>query len=190
LKAAHVKPTNVDYVEEIHRRFDVMKSLLEDPSLLGVAPQPKGWNTEKLVGWLDTHPVDGVDDGVEDVDYLTRIVANRKALATQIAQQQDSADGGKKNWTGKYPYLCLIHCLVDNENIKHLYLQRNKIETGRLHLDNRISTEKQDPTVWEKMSNTFNDPTFAPETEAVVDLHTDYIKSEIALHLYVMECNN
>jgi hypothetical protein len=72
LKATHVKPTNVGYVEEIHRRFDVMKSLLEDPLLLGVAPQPKGWNTEKLVGWLDTHPV----DGVEDVDYLTRIVAN------------------------------------------------------------------------------------------------------------------
>jgi hypothetical protein len=46
LKATHVKPTNVDYVDEIHQRFDVMKSLLEDPSPLGVAPQPKGRNTE------------------------------------------------------------------------------------------------------------------------------------------------
>jgi hypothetical protein len=135
-----------------------------------------------LDGW--THPV----DGVEDVNYLTRIVANRKALATQIEQQQDNAsDGGKKNWTGKYLYLCLIHCLVDNNNTKRLYLQCNKIETGRLHLDNRNSTDKRDPTVWEKMSGTFNDPTFAPETEAVVDLHTDYVESEILLDSYVKE---
>jgi hypothetical protein len=108
-----------------------MKSLLEDPLLLGVAPQPKGWNTEKIVGWLDTHPV----NGGKDVDYLTRIVANRKALATQIAQQQDNAsNGGEKFWTGKYPYLCLIHCLVDNDKTKRLYLQRNKIETEKHNL--------------------------------------------------------
>jgi hypothetical protein len=144
----------------------------------------KGWKTEKLVGWLDTHPV----DGVEDINYLTRIVANRKALATQIAQQQDNAsDGGKKNWTGKYRYLCLIHCLVDIDNTKCLYLQHNKIETGRLHLDNRNSLDKRDATVWEKVSDTFNDPTFAPETEAVANFHTDYVKSEILLRLYMKE---
>jgi hypothetical protein len=37
------------------------------------------------------------------------------------------------------------------------------------------------------MSDTFNNPTFAPETEAVVDLHTDYVESEILLHSYVKE---
>jgi hypothetical protein len=76
---------------------------------------------------------------------------------------------------------------VDNNNTKRLYIQCNKIETGWLHLDNCNSTNKRDATVWEKMSNLFNDPTFAPETEAVVDLHTDYVESEILLHLYVKE---
>jgi molecular chaperone DnaK (HSP70) len=76
-----------------------MKSLLEDPLLLGVAPQPKGWNTEKLVGWLDTHPV----NGVKDVNYFTRIVANRKALAMQIAQQQDNASNGQEELDRQIP---------------------------------------------------------------------------------------
>jgi hypothetical protein len=60
LKLAHVKPTNLDYVDEIHWHSDLMTFLWEDPLLLGAVPQPKGWNTEKLVGWLDMHPVDGV----------------------------------------------------------------------------------------------------------------------------------
>ena len=32
------------------------------------------------------------------------------------------------NWVGKYPYMQLIHCLVDNDNIKHAYLCCNDID--------------------------------------------------------------
>jgi hypothetical protein len=98
LKASYVKPNNhQEYSEEIMRRYDLMKSLPEElPQLLQVAPQPKAWQTDKLMGWLGTHPV----PGSEDVAYLTKIVNNRKALAKDVAEQQDAVDeSSKKNWT-------------------------------------------------------------------------------------------
>jgi hypothetical protein len=125
-----------------------------------------GWTRTLLVGWLDTHPF----AAVVDIQYLTKTASKRKALATQIVHQQDiAADDGKKNWTGKYPYLCLFHCLVDNNNTKRVYIWRNNIQTGWLYLDTHNSADKRDAIVWEMMADTFNNQTFAPETEAVVD---------------------
>jgi hypothetical protein len=180
LKTALVKPSNADYVEEIVRRYQVKKQT--DPSLAGSAPQPKGWNEKKLLAWLDFHPI----ELPSDIAYLTGIVANRKALVrVYIEQQPDSGAGDSRNWKGKMPYLRLIHCLVDNDQIKHAFLHRNDIDSSRLHLDNRNSVTKRAATVWEMLSEKFNDDTFTPESEAVTDLHSDYKDSIVLYHSLV-----
>jgi hypothetical protein len=99
LKSSYVKPNNQEYSEAIMRRYDVMKSSPEElHQSLQVAPQPKAWQTDKRLGWLDTHPV----TGSEDVAYLIKIVNNRKALAKDVAAQQDIVDeSSEKNWMGK-----------------------------------------------------------------------------------------
>ena len=170
LKTIIVKPSNADYVEEIVRRYQEKKKT--DPSLAGSAPQPKGWNEKKLLAWLDFHPI----ELPSDIAFLTGIVANCKALVrVYIEQQPDSGAGDSRNWKGKMPYLRLIHCLVDNDQIKHAFLQRNDIDSSRLHLDNRNSVTNRAATVWEMMSEKFNDNTFTPESEAVTDTVTTRI---------------
>jgi ElaB/YqjD/DUF883 family membrane-anchored ribosome-binding protein len=180
LKTALVKPCNADYVEEIVRRHQEKKKT--DPSLASSAPQPKGWTEKKLLAWLDLHPI----ELPSDIAYLTGIVANRKGLVRNyIEQQPDSGTGESRNWKGKFPFLRLIHCLVDNDEIKYAFLHRNDVDSSRLTLDNRNSVTKRAATVWEMLSEKFNDDTFTPESEAVQDLHSDYKDSIVLYHSLV-----
>jgi hypothetical protein len=42
--------------------------------------------------------------------------------------------------------------------------------------------EKRNQSVWEMMSDKFNDQTFSPQTESVINLHSDYKESEAIPH--------
>jgi hypothetical protein len=105
----------------------------------------------KLIEWLDVNPI----LAEEDVAFLHAAVASeRKKLteAVQAASAEAQLLGGTFSWSGKTPYLRLIHCLVDNDNIKQAYLSRNDIPTERIHLDNRNSVDKRKKTVWEMLN--------------------------------------
>ncbi len=71
----------------------------------------------------------------------------------------------------------LIHCLVDNDRTKQAYLQRNDLDTSCLSLENRNS-DIREPTVFEMISDCWNDPCFEPLTEELPDLHPDFQFSE------------
>ena len=77
------------------------------------------------------------------------------------------------DWKGKIPMLRVVEALVHNDDAKRAFLTRRDIDPGRHAVDGCNTIEKQPLTVWEMMSDWWNDPGFNPVTEIVSDLHTD-----------------
>lgn len=173
LASSLVKPNTAEYGKEIERRW--IQKFGNSDSNTAKAPRPKAWKLDKLLEWLDSHPICAEDD----IEYLRATVNNRKKEVedtTQFSASNNTAE--QRNWTGKQPHLRLIHCLIDNDEVKQAYLRRNDIPQGRLHIDNRNSVEKRNKSVWEMMADQFNDPDFNPVTEELPMLHSDFINSE------------
>ena len=140
--------------------------------LLGGEPRPKQWLVPKLLEWLDEHPI----TPPTDVAFLIAKVLSEKLLVEKTIENQKSENELlQRSWTGKYPYLRLIHALVDHDNIKAAFLHRHDIPVGRLHLENRNSVDKRQPTMWELLTTKWNDPLFCPTTELIEDLHSDFL---------------
>ena len=68
--------------------------------------------------------------------FLTKTVNNKKLLFTEAF---DASKAEKelleRSWTGKYPYLHLIHCLVEDHGIKYEFLHRHDIDTTRMTIE-------------------------------------------------------
>ena len=84
---------------------------------------------------------------VRDVSFLQAEILKRKDAAKEAEKEAaiekrllaEVADKGAKKyklWTGKYPYLQLIHAIVDNDDIKHAYIHCNNIPSGRMAVEN------------------------------------------------------
>ena len=179
LAASLIRPNAIEYSKEIERRWELVLDPKSSTASAMKAPRPKAWKLEKILEWLDSHPI----TGKADVEYLQRIVRERKKVVedAEIQRQASTTNDNhdtNKNWTGTHAYLRLIHCLVDNDEIKRAYLHRYDNPPGRLHIDNRNSIEKRNKSVWELISDKFNDPTFTPVTEALPTLHSDFTCSE------------
>ncbi len=56
-----------------------------------------------------------------------RVVAEKAAV--ERLSNAAGLDGGKK-WQGKYPMLCMMHALVDHDEIKRVYLARHNLPSG------------------------------------------------------------
>ncbi|KAG7347941.1 hypothetical protein IV203_016646 [Nitzschia inconspicua] len=106
-------------------------------------PRPASWRSTKICEWFEEAAV----------------------------HRQLERDATSSNWTGKDPYLRLIHCIVD-DSIKESF--RNDIQPGRMSIENR----NREKTVWEAIADLWNDPGFAPVTEGgLAELHFDFIPS-------------
>jgi hypothetical protein len=98
------------------------------------------------------------------------------AQADSLASEIDREPVGL-NWTGKIPYLRLIHCVVD-ESIKPFYIARYDTQPGRSDVENRNSSVRE-LNVWEKIANLWNDENFEPDTLVFPDLHPfEFVSSE------------
>lgn len=169
LKGTGFKPKAIDYKGEVERRCKHMA--------VAPVPRPTGWLIPKLIDWLDTHPI-AADKDVAFLKATVQIV-KEKTVESAKAMAIEAELLGDKAWTGQAPYLRLIHCLVDDDDIKRAYLVRNDIPTGRLALDNRNSVDKRPRSVWEMLADKWNDPLFMPETEELDDLHSDFVLSQL-----------
>ena len=81
----------------------------------------------------------------------------------------------KGRWVGLEPIYCAIHALVDDDEVKNLYLDWCSIDRNRHAIYGHNSTNKRATTVWEMIANSWNNPTFNPVTEIVFDLHLKFI---------------
>jgi hypothetical protein len=88
-------------------------------------PRPKAWKLDQIFKWLDENPIKSPADMV----FLTNTVNTKKLQSTEAF---DASKAEKelleRSWTGKKPYLRLIHCLVEDDDIKYEFLHRHDIE--------------------------------------------------------------
>ncbi len=86
-----------------------------------------------------------------------------KIAEAEITKSTNESQKLEKNWSGWYPYLCLIHALSDNNEVKYAYLSCHNIPCGRLTIEN-WNHDDQELSVWQMMTNYWNDQNFTPET--------------------------
>ena len=139
----------------------------------GNVPRPKSWNRNELLNWLQANSIQfldqhGVHGGPEDEGFLFDEIDAHKALFLK-AQQEEAAerDAMEGNWTGQYPYLRLMHCLVDHDDMKHAFLHRHDLNGDRGTIDGRNSDECRDISVWEMIADKWNDKDYEPVTEVI-----------------------
>ena len=129
---------------------------------------PKKWRVDRSTAWLNDHPIDWQNDEIgerhNDVAFIVGEMKRQKdqlknSCAT-LAEQNAALEG---RWTGNVPMLRLIHCLIKDDTMKSSFICCHSSK-DMIQLDNRNSTEKRDPTVWELMSLKWNDCEFNPKT--------------------------
>ena len=139
----------------------------------GNVPRPNSWNRNDLLKWLETNSIRSLDEhgvhgGPEDEGFLFDEMAAHKALFLK-AQQEEAAerDAMEGNWTGQYPHLRLMHCLVDHDEMKDAFLHRHDLNGDRGTIDGRNSDECRKISVWEMIADKWNDKDYEPVTEVI-----------------------
>jgi hypothetical protein len=191
MNANIIKPKVDDLKAECIRRWHAFIRHDPDASKECRAKEPsnKYWDKKKLLKYLCDHPISGSCD----VTFLRAEISKRREAAVDAAKelisekrQLDIADAAAKkykSWTGKHPYLRLMHAIVDDDNIKRAYIHRNDVPSGRMAVENRNTAEAKAANVWQMVADKWNDVTFEPVTESVPDLfHTTFDVSEIISH--------
>ena len=106
-------PGNDLLVKEIKRR----KKIMNDPS--NTSQQTKRCDA---IDWMMKNPLTESEDVLfvkGQMDEITKMVKN--------AEKEKEDMKRHINWTGTIPHLRLIHCLVDNENIRAAFLHSLKV---------------------------------------------------------------
>jgi hypothetical protein len=71
-----------------------------------------------VLEWLDLNPI----TNSVDVEYLKKKVSEHKVIAQEAVDTKKLEDDLlEKQWTGKWPILRMIHCLVDHDDTKRLF---------------------------------------------------------------------
>lgn len=200
MKKKTVNPSTKDMRDEVQRRWDafVAQSLLDKDKEKG-PPATKYWDKKQLEKWLGDHPI----NGIEDVSFLCRVIAERKETSENAKKDDEweseqlnttthvaaTDEQGKKykKWSGPKPYQRLLHALVDFADIKYAYIHRDDAPSGRMVIENRKTKEAKEANVWSMVEKKWNDPNWACDTEAPDDLHPDFIVSETITHEDVSE---
>jgi hypothetical protein len=85
----------------------------------------------------------------------------RTVSIAEMAEQQALLEG---NWVGPDPIIRLFHCIIDHSHILQKFLTRLQ-SMSCLSLENRNSDLSRDISVWEDISNVWNDAQYTPTTE-------------------------
>ena len=75
---------------------------------------------------------------------------------------------------GKEQILLLIHALVDNDEIKHAYLEHYDVHSDRIVIENQNTPETRAECCWAMMAIKWKDPLFFPSSILMGELHSDF----------------
>ena len=121
-------------------------------SLPGPKPHPVNWSIGQCQDFLTEHPI----TNPIEISYLKECIKEQEQVVTDaIAARVAKREALEKNWTGKYPFLQLIHCLVDHDELKRMYLNRKNLDNSHLTLENRNSIARQ-PDVYDLLADKWN----------------------------------
>ncbi len=102
------------------------------------------------------------------------VIAKRAAVEARAPANVNVGNGPVCNWVGKYPHLRLIHCIIDDDNIKAAYLARNNCSGDHMAVKNMAMPEVQAANAWMMFSNKWNDPDYFPVTSVKLETHSDF----------------
>jgi len=113
--------------------------------------------------------------------FIRTTIAHQIAVAERaLLQQPDSTEAapassnsGTGIWLGKFPFLRLIHAIIDDNNIKGAYIRRLQIPSGRMAVENRRTPAAIASNVWYMVAEKWNDESFLPTT-SVKDTYSDF----------------
>ncbi len=118
--------------------------------------------------WLVANPI--VAEG--EVAFIRVTIVHQIAVAERAQLQPDApsvppaaSTSGSCNWVGKYPFLRLIHAIVDVNDIEDAYIRRA--------VENRRAPAAIASNVWYMVSEKWNDESFSPTT-SVKDTNSDF----------------
>ena len=80
--------------------------------------------------------------------------------AATIASRESAPSAQREQWSGMIPFLRLIHCLVDHDEIREAFKLSFTVMTHQ-ELDDRSCPENQIPDPWTMVADKFNDPNYA-----------------------------
>jgi hypothetical protein len=122
-------------------------------------PCPSQWNISKAQMWLIDNPVTNAEDRAFIFSAIEETIATGARATLERSSMMDLFN---KKWPGKEPILRLIHTLVDNNSIKHTYLQHFDFPLNRMVIENHNTAESRAACCWMMMADKWDDPTFCP----------------------------
>ena len=97
----------------------------------------------KVLTWFDNNLI----TNNQDVNFIVKAINMQKEKADNApSEKKGEKDKLERNWSGKYPYLHLIHCIENNDDVKHAFLCKHDILSVCLSIEN-CKSENHDPTV-------------------------------------------
>ena len=106
-------------------------------------PPPNQWKLEKLQMWLNNNPV------TNDGEHAFLLDAVDERIGKAEAEKAVVLALFNKKWVGKEPILRLIHALVDNNEIKHAYLESFDVPSDCMVIENRNTPEIRAACCWQ-----------------------------------------
>ena len=166
-----MKPSHEQLFEEIIRR---KKTKVPEGQYVSYNRQKR---TKEMIEWLESNPVDNskCEEFIRSkvIDILKKKAEMEKEREDQ---QQGLATVNTVKWYGPLPSLRLIHCIVDDDEIKKAFLSSFDNLT-RQELDARNSVNSAKPNVWAMISSKWNDKSYKPVSTIYQDLHDDFLTS-------------
>ena len=133
MKKKTISPNAQELRKEIIHRWNILCAASPEDTADKVAPRPAQWPLKKVLQWLEDHPIDDSCDKESLHKAIDERVEMAKAADEQRAQEQDQFN---KKRIGPAPILCLIHTLIDHNQIKRAYLEWFDIPFDRMALEN------------------------------------------------------
>ena len=85
-------------------------------------PKPKNWNSPVMRGWLEKHPI----KNTRCVRFIkSEELQLRKALI-EARKETESSTSPALAWRSNEPWLCLYHCLIEDE-VKKAFVICNQL---------------------------------------------------------------
>ena len=174
--SAALRPTTLKMTAKELRAEVIRRSVAAENIL--TAPRPSAWTVSRATEWLVANPI----VAAAEVAFIRATIAHRIAVAERALLQQptdgapaSSSNSGTGNWIGKYPFLRLIHAIIDDNDIKAAYIRRLILPSGRMAVENRRTPAAIASNVWYMVAEKWNDESFSPTT-SVKDTHSDFAR--------------
>ena len=124
--------------------------------------------SQDAIDWLLNYPLMVAEDVLFIKGQMSDIIH-----IVKCAKKEKEEMKRHSNWTGTIPHLRLIHCIVDDDNIKAAYLRSLKV-MNKDELDGKRNSMTMCVDPWEIICQKWMDPDFNPTSVAYPDLHQDF----------------